>query len=219
MWGKAAVGLAPAAGDDVYTVYMSATKDRIFAAARRLFDEQGPEGLSMRKIAEAVELTPMAIYRHFADKEALLDALMLDGFSVWEARVRAISAKEPMQWLGALSEAFLDFALKEPRRYEAAFLLPARKARRYPDDFVAGRSPVISSAYTRLDKAKANGILGDYSAAEIALAFSALAQGLVSMYQAGRFVSEAEFRAAYRRATRHCILSFAPAQETKRKPT
>ena len=173
----------------------------------------------MRKVADAAGLTPMAIYRHFADKEALLDALMLDGFSAWEARIRAIRAKDPMQWLEALGEAFLDFALKEPRRYEAAFLLPARKARRYPDDFVAGRSPVISSAYARIDEAKAKGILGDHhSAAEIALAFSALAQGLVSMYQAGRFVSEAEFRAAYRRVMRHCILSFAKIQSPKRKP-
>ena len=187
-------------------------------AARALFDKEGLAGLSMRKIAEAVDVTPMAIYRHFADKDAILDALMLDGFAVWEARVRAITAREPMQWLEALSEAFLDFALNEPRRYEAALLLPATKARRYPDDFVAERSPVIASAYARINEAKAKGILGDYSTAEIALAFSALAQGLISMYQAGRFVSEAEFRAAYRRATRHCILSFANPQRTRRKP-
>jgi hypothetical protein len=37
---------------------------------------------------------------------------------------------------------------------------------------------------------------------------AALMQGLVSMYRAGRFTGEAEFRAAYRRALDHCLNSF-----------
>ena len=64
------------------------TQTRIFIAARELFDEDGLEGLSMRKVAEKVGITPMAIYRHFPDKDALLNALMLDGLAAWEARVR-----------------------------------------------------------------------------------------------------------------------------------
>jgi hypothetical protein len=42
----------------------------------------------------------------------------------------------------------------------------------------------------------------------MALHLAALMQGLVSMYRAGRFTEEAEFRAAYRRALRHCLDSF-----------
>jgi len=63
------------------------TQTRIFAAARELFDENGTEGVSMRRIAEKVGITPMAIYKHYPDKDALLNALMLDGFAAWEARV------------------------------------------------------------------------------------------------------------------------------------
>ncbi|HMH65631.1 MAG TPA: TetR family transcriptional regulator, partial [Rhizomicrobium sp.] len=115
------------------------TQTRIFAAARALFDEAGLEGLSMRRIAEKVGITPMAIYRHYPDKDALLNALMQDGFAAWEARVEKIRSPEPLVWLQAMGEAFLNFALSEPRRYEAAFLLKASAARRYPGDFVAGR--------------------------------------------------------------------------------
>jgi AcrR family transcriptional regulator len=206
---------------DVYTVYVMSTKaqksvmappeptrDRIFAAARALFDAEGLAGLSMRKIAATVDITPMAIYRHYADKDALIDALMLDGFAVWEARVCGLSMRDPLRWLLGLMDAFADFALLEPRRYEAAFLLPARKARRFPDDFAAGRSPAISMAYARIEEAKAKGLLGGAPATEIALTLSALGQGLVSMYQAGRFIGEAQFRAAYRTAMRHCLKSF-----------
>ena len=34
----------------------------------------------------------MAIYKHYPDKDALLNALMLDGFTAWEARVDAIKS-------------------------------------------------------------------------------------------------------------------------------
>jgi AcrR family transcriptional regulator len=187
---------------------MRSSKQRIFEAARILFDRDGVSGISMRRIAQAVGLTPMAIYRHYAGKEALLDALMRDGFQAWEARAQAVEAPDPMLWLERFFAAFLDFALHEPRRYDAAFLLPAAKARRYPDDFAAGRSPAINLVYARVEAAKGAGLIGEAPAAEIALALSALAQGLVSMYRAGRFASEAGFRTAYESLMRRCLMSF-----------
>ena len=162
----------------------------------------------MRKIAEAVGLTPMAIYKHYADKDALVDALMQDGFVAWEARVRKLSVKTPVRWLESFFDAFLDFALIEPRRYEAAFLLPARHARQYPDDFSAGRSPALNMVYERIEAARALGLIDNTPAIEIALTLSALGQGLVSMYRAGRFVSEKEFRAAYLKAMRRSFQQF-----------
>src|ERR1051326_3529115 len=94
---------------------LAPTQARIFAAARELFDKDGAEGISMRRIAEKVGITPMAIYKHYPDKDALLNALMLDGFAAWEARVGKLSAAEPLAWLDQMSEAYLDFALEEPR--------------------------------------------------------------------------------------------------------
>lgn len=192
------------------------TRERIFAAARALFDKEGLAGLSMRRIAAEVAITPMAIYRHYADKDALIDALMLDGFAVWEARVAAIRHADPLRWLEAVGDAFLDFALSEPRRYEAAFLLPARKARRFPDDFAAGRSPAASMIYERIEAARRLGLLGTAPTAEIGLTLAALGQGLVSMYRAGRFVSERQFREAYRTALGHALKSFS-GKKSRRK--
>lgn len=193
----------------VYGVYhVMSTQDRIFAAARALFDQNGVEGVSMRRIADKVGITPMAIYKHYPDKDALLNALMLDGFAAWEARVEKIGAPAPLDWLQAMGEAFLDFALTQPRRYEAAFLLKASAARRYPGDFVAGRSPVISKMMACIEEAKKQRLIADTPTIEITISFTALVQGLVDMYRAGRFTGEAEFRAAYHSAIRHCLQSF-----------
>jgi AcrR family transcriptional regulator len=189
------------------------TQTRIFAATRELFDQGGAEGVSMRRIADKVRITPMAIYRHYPDKDALLNALMVDGFAAWEARVETLSASEPLAWLEAMGQAFLDFALTEPRRYEAAFLLKASAARKYPQDIAQGRSPVIAKAMARIEEARSKGQIGNVPAIDIAINVAALVQGLVDMYRAGRFTSEADFRAAYGRALGHCIRSFMPERQ------
>lgn len=185
------------------------SKDRIFAAARAILEHEGIEGLSVRKVATRAGVSPMAMYRHFADKGALLNALMDDGLAAWEKIVRAIRADDPMEWLEAVVEAFLKFALTQPHRFDAAFFLPAPEARRYPDDFVAGRSPVIAMIMIRIDQAKADGRLGGAPAVDIALALASMAQGLVSMQRANRFSSDKQFRALFRAQLHHCLQSFS----------
>jgi len=66
------------------------TAHRILAAARGLFEREGPAAVSMRRVAEAVGITPMAIYRHFPSRDALLKRISDDSFSEiarhWDAR-------------------------------------------------------------------------------------------------------------------------------------
>ncbi len=193
------------------------SRERIFVAAKSIVDREGVSGLTIRKVASKAGLSPMAMYRHFADKDALLDALMADGMAAWETIVRGVRAGDPMQWLQEVSEAFLDFAMSQPHRFDAAFFLPAPKARRYPDDFAAGGSPAMAMIMARIEEAKAQGRLQDKPALEIALTISAMAQGMVSMQRANRFTNEKQFRALYRAALRHCLESFAskPVRRTR----
>lgn len=185
------------------------TREKILAAARKAFDRKGLEGLSLREVAAKVGITPMAIYRHFASKEALIDALVLDALDEWSARVQALPAVAGLAKIEQMGEAFLDFALREPRRFEAAFLLPSRKARRYPDDFAAGRSPAGNIQLSVLEEGIRQGAVAAAPPVEIVLINSALSQGLVTLYRAGRIAGgEEEFRALYRRAMRRVFRSF-----------
>ena len=117
-----------------------------------------------------------------------------------------------MAWLEELTEAYMNFALKQPHRFDAAFFLPAPDARQYPGDFAAGRSPVTAMIMVRIDQARAEGRIGIKPALEIVLSLSALAQGMVSMLRANRFSSERHFKSLFRSALRHCIESFSPAR-------
>lgn len=52
------------------------SKDRVLHAAVALADHAGIESLSMRKLAEELGVVPMALYKHVANKEELLDGMI-----------------------------------------------------------------------------------------------------------------------------------------------
>lgn len=191
------------------------TRDRILAAAKSVLESAGIAGLTIRKVAQRAGLSPMALYRHFAGKDALLDALMEDGLAAWEKAVRGIRARDSLEWLEALGEAYLEFALTQPHRFDAAFFLPAPAARRFPDDFAAGRSPAIAMVMARIDQAKSEGRLRDKPTLESALALAAFGQGFVSMHRANRFASERQFKALYRAAQRQFLDGLKSSVETR----
>jgi AcrR family transcriptional regulator len=52
------------------------SEDRILRAAMRLVDRSGVDALSMRKLARALGVEAMSLYKHIADKDAVLDGLV-----------------------------------------------------------------------------------------------------------------------------------------------
>ncbi|MGW0576725.1 TetR/AcrR family transcriptional regulator C-terminal domain-containing protein [Streptomyces sp. NPDC002920] len=52
------------------------SRGRVLGAAVALADEGGVEALSMRKIAQALGVVPMALYKHVANKNELLDGMI-----------------------------------------------------------------------------------------------------------------------------------------------
>ncbi|HUF58406.1 MAG TPA: TetR/AcrR family transcriptional regulator [Actinomycetota bacterium] len=83
------------------------TRERVLRTAVDLADQGGIEALSMRKLAQALDVVPMALYRHVANKEELLNGLIdvvvdeidppLEGAD-WKTAVRAriLSARQAL---------------------------------------------------------------------------------------------------------------------------
>ncbi|MGW1743377.1 TetR/AcrR family transcriptional regulator [Nocardia sp. NPDC001965] len=76
------------------------TRAAVLSAAVEIVDRDGVDGLSMRRLAEAVGRDPMVIYRHLPNKAAVLDgvaevvisALSVDAeASDWVAEVRRVA--------------------------------------------------------------------------------------------------------------------------------
>lgn len=66
------------------------TSKRIAVAARRLLDKDGVEAVTMRRVAAAVGITAMAVYRHYPDRKGLLNALADEGFAEMAERLDAV---------------------------------------------------------------------------------------------------------------------------------
>jgi AcrR family transcriptional regulator len=52
------------------------SRDRVLKAAVELADEAGIDGVSMRRLAQQLGVVPMALYKHVADKDELLDGMV-----------------------------------------------------------------------------------------------------------------------------------------------
>ena len=86
----------PKAGDEILS------RPRILAAALAIVDAEGVDALSMRRLAHALGVDPMAVYRHLPDKAAVIDGVVETVFAEfrvptvagqsWQDDVRAFAA-------------------------------------------------------------------------------------------------------------------------------
>jgi AcrR family transcriptional regulator len=98
-------------------------REALIAAARALLAERGPEGFTLVDAARAVGVSPAAPYRHFRDREALLQAVALEGFREFGQRQAGALAgsSDPISAFRAMGLAYLAFAEQEPGAYAAMF--------------------------------------------------------------------------------------------------
>ena len=183
------------------------TAAAILTAARDLLDRKGVAAVAMRPIAEKVGITPMAIYRHFADRASLLNAVANEGFQALAAQLQSIHLKGNVEHrLLQVAAVFLDAALQSPNLYELMFLVPREGARVYPRDFKARRSPTFNPTVNILENAMRAGELQPDDAVEIAFELSALSHGLIVLYLGDRIAqTEKQFRSLYQRSFRRYL--------------
>lgn len=99
----------------------------LLAAAAELLVEAGVAAISLREVARRAGVSHSAPYRHFADRDALLAALAIDGFDELAQRMKRQSAAG----LAALGQCYVAFALEQPGRFALMFGGIADKSR-YP---------------------------------------------------------------------------------------
>lgn len=178
------------------------TGEKILAAARGILERDGVAAVTMRSVARRVKITPMAIYRHFPDREALLTALAHQGFAELAAQLQQLAS--PKGWeakLLRMSDVYLDHALAHPHLFNLMFLTKRPGARQYPRDFQAHRSPTTNSLMDEIEAGMKAGVLRSGKPWEIALHLGALSHGLIMLYLGGRISATPQgFRDLYHAA-------------------
>lgn len=103
----------------------TATAEAIKAAARAQMRAEGSAALSLRAIARALDVTAPALYSYFPNREALITALVVDGFSALAEAMEAADAALPHSdyrgRLAAVYRAYRAFALAHPFDFQLIY--------------------------------------------------------------------------------------------------
>ncbi|MBT8057417.1 MAG: TetR/AcrR family transcriptional regulator [Gammaproteobacteria bacterium] len=102
----------------------SETEDRLIEAVQCLLAEGGASACSMRAIADRAGVTPGAIYKHFKDKDALVDHVVMRAFEQFELYLLKAILSLPvgsLERLAALGEAYITFAEANPSEFAILF--------------------------------------------------------------------------------------------------
>ena len=97
-------------------------RGELVSAASRLLAGLGDANqLSMRAVAEAAGVTPPSIYRHFADKQALLVAVLEERWAELHHALESALVDDPFESLRRVCIAYVRFAEENPGHYRVLF--------------------------------------------------------------------------------------------------
>ncbi len=162
----------------------------ILEAAEAQVVRAGFDSLSIQGVAQAVDLTPGALYRYFDSKSALIIALterVVSGFASDLGRVlETLPARSPLARVAAAALTYGELATEAPHRFGLLSMLLADARVLVPEAQTA--APAMTAATTALDPivralehARSLGLLSDGDAAERALVLMASSHGILQL--------------------------------------
>jgi AcrR family transcriptional regulator len=99
-------------------------RQALVEATLALIEEKGPQGFTLSEAAKAADVTPAAVYRHFAGREELIAEAARQGYEIFAALMDfAYDNGQPsaLAAFEATGRAYLAFARKYPGHYQAMF--------------------------------------------------------------------------------------------------
>ncbi len=158
---------------------------QIADAARTLLDAEGPQALTMRRIASALGIQAPSLYKHIPDKTALEALVVAAGFAELATILAAAAAgnADGAGALAAIAGAYRAYAVAHPHLYRLMTYQPLRRDLLPAGVEAAAAQPLAEAAGH--DEARAR-------------AMWAFAHGMVSLEIDGRFPPHADLDEAWR---------------------
>jgi AcrR family transcriptional regulator len=163
-------------------------REALLHLAEKTLEKGGVQSISLRELSRELGVSHTSPRRHFADKQALLDALALRGFERFDETLGRAAGKPGQHFQGRLTKlarAYVGFALKHPALLSLMF-----EAKHRSDalrDILEASERTFAHAPALFAEAQAAGevVPGDPSRLAVVV-FSSLL-GLISMSTHGKF--------------------------------
>jgi AcrR family transcriptional regulator len=186
-------------------------------AASRLLLAEGPQALTMRRVAGAVGSSTTVLYTMFGAKEGLADALYREGFERLRRRLAAVPDHgDPLARLGAMAHAYRDSALAERAYYGLMFQQAIPGFQPSPASLAAARASLevlVRAVVAAMDAGELE--RGDPQA--VAEVLWAAVHGAVSLELAGHFPDPQAAADRFRTLASAAALPFLPDPPTPRR--
>ncbi|BFM14516.1 hypothetical protein R50073_06990 [Maricurvus nonylphenolicus] len=165
------------------------TKESILRIACEKYLESGDKGLSMRSIAKEVGITPMAIYRHFENKEALQQELLMEAFRTFSRYLYAgLKGADAKERFFLTVDAYLDFAAEQSAYFELIFLTVNPMNNLKMQEVIKEESlPSFRFLMDRVQDCISEGYFKDGNVYEISVAMLAQSTGLAALHLSHNF--------------------------------
>jgi AcrR family transcriptional regulator len=164
-------------------VHDEETAEALLDAAERMIEADGPDGLSLRRIAEQTQTTTRAVYSLFGSKDGLVAALAYRAFVILGAGIRALPASgDPAADLvEAGVVVFRRFAVDHPSLFNLAFRhRDATPSQAWPD-LRPAQQAALAGLHQRIARLGEAGGLADYALSRATIEFHALCEGLAAL--------------------------------------
>lgn len=104
----------------------AARERRIVAAARAIAASEGWPAVTIRRLADEIEYSQPVLYSHFANRDAIVEAIAVEGFGELTEALAAAghAAADRHTLLRRVADAYLGFAAAHPTLYDAMFTRP-----------------------------------------------------------------------------------------------
>ncbi|WP_250472209.1 TetR/AcrR family transcriptional regulator [Caballeronia sp. GAFFF1] len=173
-----------------------ALRERILEVSRGIVKREGLASLSMRKLAEAIDYSPAALYLHFRNRGEIERALREEG----HAQLRAAfaphaSIADAAARLRAMGLAYVQFGLDEPETYRLMFMDHANGNGANAAEDSAAMLSLIADAFLELQAAKRLKLPSGAAAAACAQAFWANLHGITALQLNGAASADVAARA------------------------
>lgn len=187
-------------------------RDDILEAARELYLSEGPEGMTMRRLADRVGVTAGALYRHYEGKQDVLLDVVQEAQKTWLGYLtRALEGETPWERMSRASRAYLDFALEQRRLYEMLYATPEVIGfEELPEEESARARAIRQFWRDRVAECMEAGLLEGASPEEVGVTLWSHAHGLISLYHRGLVEMEEErFRELFEASRRRVLEGLA----------
>ena len=163
-------------------------REALLKAAEKALETGGDQSISLRELSRELGVSHTSPRRHFAGKQALMDALALRGFEQFADALGRATRQDGLDFKGRLTKmarAYVGFALKHPALLSLMFEAKHRPGA--PRELLEISEKAFGHAHTTFMEGQAAGEVVQGDAWKLSVVVFSAIHGLVSISDNGKF--------------------------------